>query len=71
LPEPTMPRYGDHNALRRVVTDLEKAMPDVAVLARMAAEARLRGQPDAGFDAFRKDYLAIELARRPRKRQRG
>ena len=61
-PEPTMPRQGDHNALWRVVADLEKAWPSTANTARMSADAQLRGEPVAGFDAFRKRYLAIERA---------
>ena len=40
--------------LCRIVADLEKAWPGIANTARMAAEAQLRGEPDAGFDAFRK-----------------
>jgi hypothetical protein len=59
-PEPTMPRNTDHNALWRVVADLEKAWPVAANKARMSAEAQLRGEPVAGFDAFRKRYLAVE-----------
>jgi hypothetical protein len=62
LPEAAMPRHGDHRALRRVVTELMKAKPDVADRARMAAEARLRGEPNQDFEAFREGYLAIERA---------
>ena len=52
----------DHTTLCRSITALEKELPKVANDARKAAEARLRGAPDVGFDAFRKGYLAIERA---------
>ena len=71
LPAPTMFRRGDHKTLCRIVADLEKAKPDVADRARIAAEAHLRHKPDAGFDAFRKDYLAIERAKATRQGRRG
>ena len=71
LPEPTMPRGLDHKTLCRIVADLEKALPDVASRARMVAEAQLRGETDAGFDAFRKTYLEIERAKAIRQGGRG
>jgi hypothetical protein len=70
IPKPTMRRYGDHSALQRVVAYLEKAWPLTATMARKAAEAQLRGEPDFGFDAFRQDYLAIERAKATRKSRR-
>lgn len=71
LPKPTILRRGDHKTLCRIVADLEKAKPGVADRARIAAEAHLRHKPDAGFDAFRKDYLAIERAKATRQGRRG
>jgi hypothetical protein len=70
LPESTIPRNGDHRMLRRIVDDLEKALPDVANDARKAAETHLRGKPDASFDTFRRGYLAIERAPTAQKRRR-
>jgi hypothetical protein len=70
-PEPTMPRSNDHKTLCRIVADLEAALPKVANDARLAAEAQLRDEPAADFDAFRKHYLALERARVPRRGRRG
>jgi hypothetical protein len=47
LTEPTLPRRGDHRALRRIVDDLERALPSTAHDARMAAEVRLRNSQGA------------------------
>jgi hypothetical protein len=69
-PEPTMSRAGDHTTLYRIVAGIEKAIPVVANKARKAAEAQLRGEPDADFDAFRRGYLAIERAPAAQKRRR-
>ena len=70
-PEPTMSRAGDQNTtLYRIVAGIEKAIPVVANKARKAAEAQLRGEPDADFDAFRRGYLAIERAPAAQKRRR-
>jgi hypothetical protein len=70
-PEPTMPRDEDQATLRRIVGELEKAWPPTASKARIAAEAQLRGEPVADFDAFRKRYLAIERALVDLKERRG
>ena len=52
-PEPTMSRNaGDHTTLYRIVAGIEKAIPDVANKARKAAEAQIRGEPDAEFRRF-------------------